>query len=116
MENKPTLKEVKEYFKNAKKVKSLGGSFFEIKDLSLISYSHFDKSFYYNQGTYEVFDGKRYAEIISYKDENRLKYIDTGLRIANIQLDKEILEKVVKIVDLVDEKGGNYNVEDILKL
>jgi hypothetical protein len=49
-------------------------------------------------------------------NEDRLKYIDVGLRLANIQLHKELLEKVVKIVDLVDKKGGKANIEDIVKL
>ncbi len=51
-----------------------------------------------------------------FKDSDRLKYIDASLRLANIQLNQELLVKVVKIVDLVNEKGGKVSVEDIVKL
>lgn len=53
---------------------------------------------------------------IFFKGDNRLKYIDVALRLANIQLNQELLVKVVKIVDLVNEKGGKVSVEDIVKL
>ena len=56
------------------------------------------------------------TQITNSTDPNRLKYIDAALRLANIQLHSEILEKVVKIVDLVNEKGGKVSVEDIVKL
>ena len=51
-----------------------------------------------------------------FKDSDRLKYIDVALRLANIQLNQELLVKVVKVVDLVNEKGGKVSVEDIVKL
>jgi hypothetical protein len=51
-----------------------------------------------------------------FKDSDRLKYIDVALRLANIQFNQELLVKVVKVVDLVNEKGGKVSVEDIVKL
>ena len=47
--------------------------------------------------------------------EERLKYIDVSLRVANIELHKQFLEKVVKIIDLVDKKEGDTNIKDIIK-
>jgi len=48
--------------------------------------------------------------------EERLKYIDIGLRVSNIQLHEDLLKKVVAIIDLVDKKKGKTNIEDIVKL
>jgi hypothetical protein len=68
---KPTITQIKEYFKNAKKVKSLSGRFFIIKDINSITLSDYDNCFYYNHGKYEIYNSinNKYAEIISYKDE-----------------------------------------------
>ena len=49
-------------------------------------------------------------------EEERLKYIDVGLRILNIQLHETLLIKLIKVIDLVDEKKGDTNIEDILKI
>lgn len=49
-------------------------------------------------------------------EQERQKYIDVGLRILNIQLHPELLAKVIKVVDLVDKKKGNTNIEDIIKI
>lgn len=48
--------------------------------------------------------------------EERKKYVDICLRINNIQLHSEILDLVIKSVDLVDKKKGNSNISDALKL
>ncbi len=48
--------------------------------------------------------------------EERQKYIDVGLRMRNIQLHPELLKKVLEIVDLVDRKKGNANIQDVIKL
>jgi len=48
--------------------------------------------------------------------EERLQYIDVGLRIANIELHKTLLEKVLLIVDLVDKKKGKANIKDVINL
>lgn len=48
--------------------------------------------------------------------ENRQKYIDVGLRMRNIELHPELLKKVLEVVDLVNRKKGNANIEDIIKL
>lgn len=72
MENKtPTLEEVKEYFKNAKDIKSLWDYIFEI-NINTITYDNPTKSYYALDSEKELrsvwYNGK-YAEIISYKEE-----------------------------------------------
>lgn len=49
-------------------------------------------------------------------EQERQKYIDVGLRILNIQLHPELLAKVIKVIDLVDKKKGDVNIEDIIKI
>lgn len=48
--------------------------------------------------------------------EERQQYIDICLRINNIQLHPNILDLVIKSVDLVDRKKGNADIYDALKL
>lgn len=48
--------------------------------------------------------------------DERLQYIDIGLRVANIELHKDLLKRVVLIVDLVDEKKGKTDLKDIIHL
>lgn len=48
--------------------------------------------------------------------EERQKYIDVGLRMRNIQLHPELLKKVLEIVDLVDRKKENANIQDVIEL
>jgi hypothetical protein len=48
--------------------------------------------------------------------EERQSYIDIGLRMRNIQLHPELLKKVLEIVDLVDRKKGNANIQDVIEL
>lgn len=48
--------------------------------------------------------------------EEKIKYIDVGLRLLNIELHKELLDKVIKVIEIVDKKKGNSNVKDFLDL
>lgn len=48
--------------------------------------------------------------------EERQKYIDVGLRLRNVELYPELLKKVLEVVDLVDKKGGEANIQDIIEL
>jgi len=50
------------------------------------------------------------------KKTTRLNYIDIALRTASIQLHKDTLEIVVKIIDLVDKKQGDTDIKDILEI
>lgn len=48
--------------------------------------------------------------------EEKIKYVDVGLRLLNIELHKELLDKVIKVIEIVDKKKGNSNVKDFLDL
>lgn len=50
------------------------------------------------------------------KEKDRLKYIDVALRIANVDINKTLLLKLIDVIDLVDKKGGNVNIKDVLDL
>lgn len=48
--------------------------------------------------------------------EEKIKYVDYGLRLLKIELHKDILEKVIQVVELVDKKKGETTMKDIFKL
>jgi len=48
------------------------------------------------------------------KSENRLKYIDVALRLNDIELHPNLLVKVIKIIDIINKKGGKANTKDVL--
>lgn len=48
--------------------------------------------------------------------EERLQYIDIACRASQIQLHKDVLERVLKIIDLVDKKKGETDLMDIITL
>ena len=69
----PTLEEVKEYFKNAKEVKSLRYENFILTDVNNIFYYEYTAGYYIldniKDTNYSLWRNGKYAEIISYKDE-----------------------------------------------
>lgn len=48
--------------------------------------------------------------------EEKIKYVSIGLRIAGIELHLELLKKVIKIIEIVDNKKGRSNIKDFLKI
>lgn len=48
--------------------------------------------------------------------EERIKYIDIGLRILNIQVHPEILKNVILVIDVVDKRKGKTNIKDIISI
>jgi hypothetical protein len=48
--------------------------------------------------------------------EEKIQYVDVGLRLLNIELHKELLKKVIQVIEIVDKKKGNSNVKDFLQL
>ena len=48
--------------------------------------------------------------------EERIKYIDIGLRILNIQVHPEILKNVILVIDVVNKKKGKTNIKDIISI
>lgn len=65
---KPTLEEVKEYFKDAETIESLYGKKFENK--YEFNYSNENDGIYVNNGGFQVWNPERgYAKILTYKDQ-----------------------------------------------
>lgn len=84
-----------------------------------------NKGFSYREISRQLdFSKSGVARVVSFSElnknglskEERQKYIDVGLRILNIQLHPELLAKVIKVIDLVDKKKGNTNIEDVIKI
>ena len=48
--------------------------------------------------------------------EEKIQYVDVGLRLLNIELHKELLKKVIQVIEIVDKKKGDSNVKDFLEL
>jgi len=48
--------------------------------------------------------------------EEKIQYVDVGLRLLNIELHKELLKKLIQVIEVVDKKKGNSNVKDFLEL
>lgn len=48
--------------------------------------------------------------------DDKIRYVDIGLRLLNIELHKELLIKVVKVIDIVDKKKGKTNIMDFIKI
>lgn len=48
------------------------------------------------------------------KDE-KIKYVDIGLRVLNIELNQELLKKIIKVIEVVDKKKGKTNILDFIK-
>ena len=42
--------------------------------------------------------------------------LDVALRMCGIQLELQIIDKIIDVVKLIEEKGGYANFEDIAKL
>jgi hypothetical protein len=48
--------------------------------------------------------------------EEKQNYVRIGLAILKIELNPEILRKTIEVIKIVDEKKGNSNVEDFIKI
>jgi hypothetical protein len=48
--------------------------------------------------------------------QERMAYIDVAMRMANIEIHKVLLEKILAIVDLVDRKKGNASIKDVIEI
>jgi len=48
--------------------------------------------------------------------ENRIIYTEVALRMLGLQLDLKSAERVIRVVDLVKEKKGSSNIEDVIKI
>lgn len=48
--------------------------------------------------------------------EEKIEYVDYGLKLLKIELHKELLEKVIQVVELVENKKGQTTIKDVLQL
>ncbi len=48
--------------------------------------------------------------------EEKIKYVSYGLKLLNIELHDEILKKVIKVIDVVDQKKGESTIMDFVNL
>jgi len=49
-------------------------------------------------------------------DKVSIDILDVALRMCNIQIHKTILDKIIDIVELLEDKGGDATVEDMIDL
>ena len=42
--------------------------------------------------------------------------LDIALRMCQIQIDKSILDRIIDLVELIEEKGDQTSIEDVVKL
>lgn len=108
VEEKPTLEQVKEYFKNAKEVSCLtNGKIHEII-IDEINYDDYLLQFWYKGDVKLVDEEGKYAEIISYK-ENPKKIIVKDAEIVTLtDFDKVIKNTFNHIENLLLVKGKEY--------
>ena len=48
--------------------------------------------------------------------EEKIQYVNYGLKLLNIELHKDLLEKVISVIEVVDKKKGQTTIKDILQL
>ena len=46
-------------------------------------------------------------------DEMRLDAIELALKVKSIELDRHLLKIIIKMVDLVNEKGNKLTIKDL---
>ena len=42
--------------------------------------------------------------------------LDIALRMCQIQIDKSILDRIIDLVELIEEKGDQTSIDDVVKL
>lgn len=132
MENtKPTLEDVKEYFKNAKSVMSIGGRKVKLKKLDNIVYSIWNNGVYYRlkQDMYGLWH-KNYgfAEIVSYKKDpkptTQILYLPISVTLINdtkwqekrMYSEGKCIEAIQYTIDnFFNEKLTGLNAEEIFE-
>jgi hypothetical protein len=49
-------------------------------------------------------------------DNVTVENLDVALRICNIEIDKAVLDKVIDLVELIEDKGADVSLRDICEL
>jgi hypothetical protein len=50
------------------------------------------------------------------KNKITVEVLDLALRMANITLDHALIRKIIDLVELIENKGGEANINDVAKL
>jgi hypothetical protein len=60
---------------------------------------------------------------MSYRKQDRrlidrvtVERLDIALRMAGIKLELPLIDKIIDLVELIEDKGGNTSIKDICKL
>lgn len=49
-------------------------------------------------------------------DNVTVENLDIALRMCNIQIDKSILDRIIDLVELIEDKAGDTTISDVLML
>jgi len=49
-------------------------------------------------------------------DKVTIEYLDAALRICDIKLSLDLLDKILDLVELIEESGGEVSLKDVLIL
>lgn len=49
-------------------------------------------------------------------DNVTVERLDMALRMCNVEINKAILDKLIDLVELIEDKGGDTSIEDICVL
>lgn len=49
-------------------------------------------------------------------DKVTVQNLDIALRMCNIQIDKTLLDRIIDVVELIEEKGDDVSIKDVAKL
>ncbi|MCE5225883.1 MAG: hypothetical protein LLG05_08470 [Porphyromonadaceae bacterium] len=49
-------------------------------------------------------------------DKVTIDYLDIALRMVGISLDLKLIDQIIDLVELIEEKGGDVSISDITEL
>jgi hypothetical protein len=49
-------------------------------------------------------------------DNVTVELLEISLRLIGVKIEKPLIDKIIDIVELIEEKGGDVNIKDIAKL
>lgn len=49
-------------------------------------------------------------------DQVTTEYLDLALRMCGYNIDRDLIDKIIDLVELIEDKGGDVNLMDICKL
>lgn len=49
-------------------------------------------------------------------DKVTTERLDLALRMIGVQVNRELVDKIIDLVELIEDKGGNTSIKDVIKL